>query len=433
MPKETYKDFCGCSFSRFESEGSLQYIAPSNGNWGLVRILLMIPEAYVLFCIPEACGRHTALGALNKGQDDRVSYYFVSKEEITAGYDEELKTAVRELLKQVDPRPKVLFVVVGCIDDLIGTDIKGLIKQLNEEIQDVRIIDAHMNPITGDTDTPPMVTAFRQMFSLLDVSKKENGALNCVGNFEAIAKSSELYSFLEKVGYPTLRHMSDYTKFCDFQAMARSSFNVVLHPAATKAARDMYEKHRIPWDTFYVSYRPQSIEESYLKLYGALVPDGSIAFPDLSQEKAKAYRAIAHAKKALGGREIYLCQDSLLRPLDAARMLIEEGFNLTTVIMSQLMPFEEETMKWLEEHAPQLRYVQSQHYSVVRFSYRNPQAVCIGFHAAYLAGSGYVFPIMNDETMFGYDGLCRFMEGLEDAASEQRDLQELISNYGLVI
>ena len=87
----------------------LRYICPGNGGWGMVRIAMMIPESYELFVSPAACGRHGALGAVQHGIRDRLSYYFVEEKDIIEGYDAAVIDAADLLLldiKAFDPGEK---------------------------------------------------------------------------------------------------------------------------------------------------------------------------------------------------------------------------------------------------------------------------------------------------------------------------------------
>ena len=51
---------------KMSCRGSLEYTCPSHGGWGMVRIGMLIPESHQLFVCPSACGRHGALGAIQK-------------------------------------------------------------------------------------------------------------------------------------------------------------------------------------------------------------------------------------------------------------------------------------------------------------------------------------------------------------------------------
>ena len=77
--------------------------------------------------------------------------------------------------------------------------------------------------------------------------------------------------------------------------------------------------------------------------------------------------------------------------------------------------------------------LQPQHVNVIDFAHRSPEAVAIGFDAAYLAGASRVVPIVNDAGMFGYRGIASLMRALRQEAEHPQDLKKLIDDYGVVI
>lgn len=132
-------------------ENTLCYTAPSHGDWGIVRIAALVPEVHLLFVSPSACGRHGALGALQHGFKDRVSYLAITREDIIAGYDGLVEEAVAELLRRKKPTPRAIMIFVSCLDDLIGTDLDSLCLRLHAAHPETEFRPAHMNPITLDS------------------------------------------------------------------------------------------------------------------------------------------------------------------------------------------------------------------------------------------------------------------------------------------
>ena len=62
-----------------------------------------------------------------------------------------------------------------------------------------------------------------------------------------------------------------------------------------------------------------------------------------------------------------------------------------------------------------------------------PDSLAIGMEGAYLSGSRHVADLLADLGMFGYDGVCRLMEMMEQAALTETDLKKQINDYGLVV
>ena len=68
---------CSCKFGE-----TLRYVSPGHGGWGLVRIGALIPESYLLFVSPFACGRHGALGGVLNGIKDKASFLYIDEADI---------------------------------------------------------------------------------------------------------------------------------------------------------------------------------------------------------------------------------------------------------------------------------------------------------------------------------------------------------------
>jgi hypothetical protein len=50
-----------------------------------------------------------------------------------------------------------------------------------------------------------------------------------------------------------------------------------------------------------------------------------------------------------------------------------------------------------------------------------------------MSGAKSVVNLVYDETMFGYQGVCKLMEKIEEAYLHPKDLQTMINAYGLVV
>ena len=61
------------------------------------------------------------------------------------------------------------------------------------------------------------------------------------------------------------------------------------------------------------------------------------------------------------------------------------------------------------------------------------ETFAIGFEGAYIMQCRYVLNLFSDEGMFGYDGVIRLMQMMQDAYKNPVSLQELLDNYGLVV
>ncbi|MDR1021515.1 MAG: nitrogenase component 1 [Synergistaceae bacterium] len=419
---------------KFCFENTLHYSSPAHGDWGIVQIGMLVPESYQLFVCPSACGRHAAIGAMQHGLKNRLSFLYVDQSDIIAGYDSLIVDAVDELFRALSPwKPKVALIFVSCLDDLIGTDHEALMSRLSEAHPGVLFRDCHMNPISLDSDSPPGVTLQKRIYSLLgaDAAGKREKAVNCVGNFEAIAPESDLHGFLGGLGYET-RHISQYRRFDDFQAMARSGLNLVIGPGGLQAARQMEAALGIPYAFLPVSYRLEKIAQNYEALSGALGISGSATLvlgPAEDMAKAK----IAEARSAAGDIPVIVDNSAVVKPFELARALIEYGFRVERVVTGECPEIDGENFEWLHENAPSVEVIQPEHHNSVRFADRLEESLAIGLDGAYLTGSKYLLDMIDDGGMYGYRGVETLMGRIIDAVSREADLKAVIDSYGLVV
>ena len=67
---------------------------------------------------------------MKQGLKDRLFYLYVSQSDIVDGYDPLIPEAVKNVLEALKKQPKVFFIFVSCLDDLIGTDHEALLEEL---------------------------------------------------------------------------------------------------------------------------------------------------------------------------------------------------------------------------------------------------------------------------------------------------------------
>lgn len=411
---------------------NLHYSSPGHGDWGVVRIGMLAPESCQLFVCPSACGRHGAIGAMKQQLKDRLFYLYVDQKDIISGYDDLILESVPEVLEAIDWEPKVFFIFVSCLDDLIGTDREALLEQLGETYPQIKFRFCHMNPITLGGATPPPVSIQNNLYSLLDRQKDIDSGVNAIGNLVRTADTSELHPFLKACGKTKLRHISDYRTMEAYQAMAGSSAGLVLGAAGRKAAENLESRLGIPWIFTPITYDMEEIAAQYQKIGAFLTGSGDVAF-SFEEARARARQAVQEARQKLGDLPVIVDASAVCQPFGLARALLQYGFTVKRVEAQECMAFDREHRAWLERHYPEVELCKPEDHTAVLFERRAENTLAVGVEGAYLAGSRYVANLFNDEGMFGYDGICRLMRLLIDAVENPVDLKDVINDYGLVV
>ena len=88
-------------------KGSLRYVAPCAGGWGIARGAMQVPESVMLFQAPCACGRHGSIAAIMNGYRDRMYYLDVSEEDLVMGtHMDRVEEAVDRIMQLRSLQPK---------------------------------------------------------------------------------------------------------------------------------------------------------------------------------------------------------------------------------------------------------------------------------------------------------------------------------------
>ncbi|TCU77419.1 nitrogenase component 1 type oxidoreductase [Tissierella praeacuta] len=413
------------------NQDTVHYCSPAHGGWGIVRVGMLVPESYQLFVCPFACGRHGALGALQQGTKDRISYLFIDEADIVSGsYENLIEESIGQVLEAIEYVPKIIFIGVSCLDDLLGTDHTSLLERLKERYHiDFQVL--HMNPITIGSKNPPPVCIQRNMYALIKGEAKSNGILNFIGNFIPVAPECELFDILNQLGIQKTKHISQFTSYEDFQTMGESQYNMVLRPEGLLAAKDMEENNKIEFCFTPVSYEIETIKEYYQLLRLMINPNINI---DLSSYESSALNKINKTKELVGDTPISVDTSSVCKPYNLTKALINYGFNVVTIYADELPKHEENSYHWLLGNAPHLNIYPAQHHLMIkREKIKDSSEIAIGYNAGYMSGTDKVVDLVYDETMFGFHGICQLMDKIEEAYLNPKDLKTMIENYGLVV
>ena len=423
-----------------ECRNSLEYTCPSHGGWGMVRIGMLIPESHQLFVCPSACGRHGALGAIKQGLKKRLSYLYLEESDVISGYDGAIYEAVDELLERLQERPKVLIVFVSCLDDLIGTDCDAVIDELSMRYPDIKFRMGHMNPIQSDSDEPPLVSIWKNVYSLMeyDGGKRQPG-INMLGNYVPLHENSEFLTVMQQLGVNVF-HVGNMSTYEELRNMGNNCLNLLVTSPVEKVANLLKRTQGIDYFKGHVTYHLDEIKENYHSIIQKLVELNVIEENDcrlvqveseLDAWEGKAAQAIQTAREKVGNKTICIDYSAFANPFSAARFFAQNGFNIRKVYAKEIDEADT-SYQWLMNET-QIEIVEIKKHDIVNKWKEKEDGIAIGLEAAYVSGSKYVVSVFQDEQMYGYYGVCLLMERLINCMAEERDLEEVINQAGLVV
>lgn len=422
-----------CSCATFPK--TLHYESPAHGGWGLVRMAGLLPESYMLFYTPAACGRHSSLGALTNGIKDKVSYLFLDEEEIVSGsYEKQIPIAVDELLEFLDNKPRCLLLFGGCIDDFLGTDYSALKAELTRRHPDVRFCFCHMNPIQLDTKSPPGVTLFTNIYSMLDKREKNPRQINFIGNNVIPNKTSEIWDLL-RLHDMEARMLPACSDFDTFLSMAESSLNLIMSPRCMQSAKKMGRELSIPYFPMFPSYSLDELDSFYTHFNAELsrISGKNICF-DTTPLREKAEEALKETASEMKGIGIAIDFQATTKPYTLAKTLLDYGFDVKMIAADGVSAFEKVSFEYLQEKYPDLEIVNPLHHDAPKYEQRYlKDSLCIGFDCAYMIGAERIVDLQEDDDLWGYDGVVRLMDLIKKAMNEKSDVMDIIREAKLVV
>ncbi len=248
----------------------LEGVGPNLAGWGVIETCLLLPQSVAIMAGPSACLRHSAFMAHARGFTDRFHMLCASELDMTMGnHLDKLERGIADIAARRDE--KVIFLIVGCPDYILGTDFTGVINRL-EASTGKRIILGAMAPITIGLKESPFTSAYTSFFDFLKHEPRtpDDGVVNLLGTFMPLSDSGELYQVLAAAGMDDVVQIPLCNDLAAFTRMAHARASVVLHPLANGLSGKMEREMGIPACFAPTSYGFSAIREQYDKIAEAV-------------------------------------------------------------------------------------------------------------------------------------------------------------------
>jgi hypothetical protein len=226
-----------------------------------------------------------------------------------------------------------------------------------------------------------------------------------------------------------VRQLPTLERYEEYKYMGEALANIYFNPVIKFAADDMEKRlgqKGIYLPALYDFREIERCERLLTEELGRPIPDDARAWFDTLRYEAED--ALRKAKMAVGIREIAIDGAAVTRPLSLAKMLFKQGFRVTRVYADAFLPEETEDFRWLAIHAPEIR-IYPMTDSRMRRADRNPEGpgfVAIGQKATYFTGTRHFVNLVENGGLYGFRGIRRLAELIEDAAKLEKDPGRLI-------
>ncbi len=349
--------------AKFTREGFRCFGSGERGMGGFSRTAKFIPESIHIMVTPQSCLRHCDFDLKLNGYTTGVYSLLLTEKEIVGGkVVETVEKCILELLEKLEPRPKVITIIVGCIDGLIRSDYTALKRMLKEQFG-IRFGVVEMFPILAENKIKHTDKFTHAVFSLLevDLEKPKKNVINILGKVDPADDSTDFYTVLGNAGYK-VREIRQCQTLEDFDEMGEACMNIVLSEFALYAARMMEKEYHIPYMFWNEHMNPETIKANYEELERRLQCRLDIEeYYAAAKEKAQEVRELAAGKTfAIGQRLDYI-------PVKAACDLAELGLEIKFVFTDKIVKEDLAYYERLMELSPQTKIYLAPDISMKKF------------------------------------------------------------------
>lgn len=412
----------------------LEYSCPSRGSWTIAHTPMIIPGSYMIYIGAAACLRGVVLSAAEYEGLDRFSMVLIEEKDILSGNMEELFIeGITDILNKLPKKPSCVLPFTGCIHYFLATDMEYVYDELKKRFPDIDFMSCRMTPTMKENDYTPEEDMRRSMYSCIDpLPEKERNqkAVNLIGDNYPIAETGDHLSLLIGAGYRIHdpARMRDYS---EYKRMGESRLNIYSLPVAGWACE--YLKEKLGQDFIHMpyTYNFNEIEDSINQLANIL----GIDTPDFSAARQKASDSLKKALTIIGNTPIVIDYLSSPRFLSMAQLLIEHGFNVTEIYGDVIPSDDEAALKWLKRNNPDLLFksaadFRARFYPRGKAENANEKMLAIGQKAAFFSGSDNFVNIIDNNGLYGYDGISKLADAMIDAFMNKKDTRKIIQVKG---
>ena len=412
----------------FASE--LEFNSPVHGNWNIVHMGMLVPEAIQIYVCADNCMRGVVLTAAEMNAADRFSFVILEQQDILNSNLEEITIeGVTDVLNKREDHPKAVLLFTVCLHHFVGSNLDYIYGELERRFPDICFIRCYMDPIMQKHGLTPDQKLRKAMYDPLPVCEPDEKTVSVFGSDFVLDESSDIKRLLKRYDY-TVQELPACQTWQELLDMSKGRLFIDCYPAGKYGMEA--QARRLGREHLYlpVSFDYVEIERQLKQLTDALgLPE--LTEDELKREREACEESLGKAKELIKDMPITLDYLYHPRPLGLAKLLLMHGFRVKAVYLDGISPEEEADFYWLQEHAPELELI-----ATIQVKMRvlprggKEEVLAIGQKAAYFSRSRHFVNLVQGEGLHGFDGIRRTAELMMDAYREEKDTEKLVIQKG---
>lgn len=409
-------------------KSGLEYSAPARGTWNIVHTGMLIPEAHQIFVCAASCLRGVVLTAAEMKAENRFSTIEIKENNVINGDMEQLIIdGVDAIITRLPQKPPAVLLYTSCIHHFLVCDMNYVFSELKSKYPDIDFTDCYMNPIMRKSGLTPDQIMRKQLYSLLKEQEKDDNTINIIGNDLKTDETSELIKIIKIAGY-LVRDITQCKTYNEYQEMAKSKLNIVYYPQALPAAEEL--KNRFNQDYLYlpVSFDFIKIKDSIDKLTKKI--NGTEFNHEIQIKKCK--EKLNKISSLLKDTEIAIDYTAVSKPFELAKLLTDFNIKVTKIYTDAISSEDKPSFECLKSNYPDIEIfptVRANMCVIPKIS--DNKVLAIGQKAAYFNSTKHFVNIVEGGGHWGYDGILKLCDEIEEAYYNEKDTQKLIQIKGM--
>lgn len=405
----------------------LEFNAPAHGNWNIVHIGMLVPEAHEIYVGSDNCMRGVVMTAAEMNALDRYSTVMLEEEDILEGNLEDVTIeGVSSVIEKLPYRPRAVEVFLVCLHHFLGSDTDRIYGELEERFPDIDFIRCWMDPIMQKTGLTPEQKDRKAILDPIQPLPVNPKSINVLGGDLVMSQHNDIARLLQENDY-LVRQLSTCQNYDEFLQMGESFLNLCYYPSGDYAVRMM--RKRLNRDYLYLpsDYNYEAIDSHLRGLTDRL----GVKEADTSRWREESEKALKKAKEVVGSMPISIDYMSVPHPLGLARILLEHDFAVKTVYLDAITAEEETDFRWLQKNAPEMELASTMNVKMRIMPRGQEPILAIGPKAAWLGGTSHFVNMIENGGSWGYGSVVNIAEEMIRAMNEEKDTRDLVPRKGL--
>lgn len=405
----------------------LEFNAPVHGTWNIVHTGMLVPQARQIYVCAANCMRGVTLTAAEMNELERFSFVILKEEDLLEGTVEEVTIeGVTDVLNKLPQKPPAVLLFTVCVHHFLGCDYDHIYRTLEERFPAVDFCRCYMDPIMQKGGLTPDQKLRRSLYELLRPLPFKKGVVSLLGSDFSTDTDGDLAACLAQNGYE-LRQLPDCGTYSAFLDMAEAELFVCVYAPGFWGARIAAKRLNRP-----LLYLPQCFGFSEIDAHLSALEQALNLPPfDVRSARERAEAALTNTRSVVGETPIAVDATVHPRPLGLTRLLLEHGFRVDTVYLDAVSVEEEQDFRWLQKNAPELLLKATiRPEARVLPRGRQEKVLAIGQKAAWFEQTPHFVNLVQGAGLWGYDGICRLCELMEEAFLEEKDTEDLVPRKG---